>query len=184
MSQRNKVCDNLPAEGPAEGKGRKASRVETALACSRTGPVFLSLTPHHWASPAVPCLIGLCPATLTRQKYLVTHVHGAIFKVGNQQRPAVQHKELCSVLRGSLEGRGLGERVHAHVGLSPFTVRLKLSQHCLLTGYECVHVCVCAQSCPALCDLMDCGPPGSYVYGIFQARVLEWVAISFSRGSS
>ena len=144
MSQRNKVCDNLPAEGPAEGKGRKASRVETALACSRTGPVFLSLTPHHWASPAVPCLIGLCPATLTRQKYLVTHVHGAIFKVGNQQRPAVQHKELCSVLRGSLEGRGLGERVHAHVGLSPFTVRLKLSQHCLLTGYECVHVCVCA----------------------------------------
>ena len=34
------------------------------------------------------------------------------------------------------------------------------------------------------CDLMDCSPPGSSVYGIFQARVLEWVAISFSRGSS
>ena len=41
-----------------------------------------------------------------------------------------------------------------------------------------------AQSCPTLCDLMDCNSPGSSVHGIFQARVLEWVAISFSRGSS
>ena len=41
-----------------------------------------------------------------------------------------------------------------------------------------------AQSCPTLCDPMDCSPPGSSVYGIFQARVLEWAAISFSRGSS
>ena len=37
----------------------------------------------------------------------------------------------------------------------------------------------CAQSCPALCDPMDCNPPGSYVRGISQARILEWVAISF-----
>ena len=35
-----------------------------------------------------------------------------------------------------------------------------------------------------LCDPMDCSPPGSSIHGIFQARVLEWVAISFSRGSS
>ena len=35
-----------------------------------------------------------------------------------------------------------------------------------------------------LCDCMACGPPGSSVHEIFQARVLEWVAISFSRGSS
>ena len=41
-----------------------------------------------------------------------------------------------------------------------------------------------AQLCPNLCDPMDCSPPGSSVHGIFQARVLEWVAISFSRGSS
>ena len=40
------------------------------------------------------------------------------------------------------------------------------------------------QSCPTLCDPMDWRPPGSSVHGIFQARVLEWVAISFSRGSS
>ena len=41
-----------------------------------------------------------------------------------------------------------------------------------------------AQSCPTTCDPMDCSPSGSSVYRIFQARILEWVAISFSRGSS
>ena len=53
-------------------------------------------------------------------------------------------------------------------------------------------VCVCmkekesevTQLCPTLCDPMDCSLPGSSVHGILQARVLEWVAISFSRGSS
>ena len=40
------------------------------------------------------------------------------------------------------------------------------------------------KSCPTLCNPMDCSLPGSSVHGIFQARVLEWVAISFSRGSS
>ena len=37
-----------------------------------------------------------------------------------------------------------------------------------------------AQSCPTLSDLMDCGPPGSSIHGIFQARVMEWGAIAFS----
>ena len=41
-----------------------------------------------------------------------------------------------------------------------------------------------AQSFPTLIDPMDCSPPGSSVHGIFQARVLEWVAIPFSRASS
>ena len=36
------------------------------------------------------------------------------------------------------------------------------------------------QSCPTLSDPMDCSPPGSSIHGIFQARVLEWVAIAFS----
>ena len=39
-------------------------------------------------------------------------------------------------------------------------------------------------SCPTLCDPMDCTPLGSSVHGIFQARILEWFAISFSRGLS
>ena len=41
-----------------------------------------------------------------------------------------------------------------------------------------------AQSCPTLCDPMDCSLPGSSVYGILQARILEWAAISYFRVSS
>ena len=37
-----------------------------------------------------------------------------------------------------------------------------------------------AQSCPTLSDPMDCSPPGSSIHGVFQARVLEWGAITFS----
>ena len=40
------------------------------------------------------------------------------------------------------------------------------------------------QSCPTLCDPMDCHPPGSSVHGILQTRKLEWVAMPSSRGSS
>ena len=45
-------------------------------------------------------------------------------------------------------------------------------------------VMLVAQSCPTLCNPMDYNPSVSSVHGIFQARILEWVAISFSRGSS
>ena len=41
-------------------------------------------------------------------------------------------------------------------------------------------LCLVTQSCPTLCDPVDCSPPGSCVHGILQARILEWVAISFS----
>ena len=47
-------------------------------------------------------------------------------------------------------------------------------------------LCVCSvtQPCLTRCDSMDCNPLGSSVHGIFIARILEWVAISFSRESS
>ena len=45
-------------------------------------------------------------------------------------------------------------------------------------------MCMCAKLCLTLCDPMDYSPPGSFVCGILQASTLEWVAISFSRGSS
>ena len=53
---------------------------------------------------------------------------------------------------------------------------------CLEDGRD--NVCTAAQSYPTLCNTIDCSLPGSSVHGIFQARILEWVAISFSRGSS
>ena len=52
---------------------------------------------------------------------------------------------------------------------------------------SCGIVCLCAKSlqlCPTLWDPMDCSPPGSSVRGVLQARILKWVAIPFSRGSS
>ena len=62
-----------------------------------------------------------------------------------------------------------------------------LSYH-LLCPCVCVCVCVCvcsvAQSHLTLCEPKNCSPPGSSVHGILQARILEWVTISFSRGPS
>ena len=43
---------------------------------------------------------------------------------------------------------------------------------------------VCAQSYPTLCDSMNCSPPGSSVHGVLQARILEWITMPSSRGSS
>ena len=65
-----------------------------------------------------------------------------------------------------------------------------ISQLAVLTAIYCqlpvkrLYTCSVAQSCLILCDPMDWSPLGSSVQGIFQARILEWVAISFSRGSS
>ena len=62
--------------------------------------------------------------------------------------------------------------------------------HLASSYFSCVFVCVCdmcvlvAQSFSTLCDSMDCSPTVSSVHEILHAKVLEWVAISFSRGSS
>ena len=55
---------------------------------------------------------------------------------------------------------------------------------------QCVYMCLCvcthayAKLCLTVCNPMDCSPSGSSVHGIFQARILEWVATSYTRGSS
>ena len=57
----------------------------------------------------------------------------------------------------------------------------------LSRAYTYIRMRLCAkspQSCLTLCDPMDCRPPGFSVYGILQARILEWVALPSSRGSS
>ena len=56
-----------------------------------------------------------------------------------------------------------------------------------MANYSPYVVFVCAKSLQSyltLCDPMDCSPPGSSVHGILQARILEWVAMPFSRESS
>ena len=54
---------------------------------------------------------------------------------------------------------------------------------CVVLLFLCVCICLAAQSCLTLCDPMDCSPPCSSVHGILQARILEWIAMPFSRGS-
>ena len=51
----------------------------------------------------------------------------------------------------------------------------------LLITCGCMHSCSVAQSSLTLCDPMDCSPPGSSVHGIFQARILEWLSISYAK---
>ena len=67
-----------------------------------------------------------------------------------------------------------------HSDLSSFLVLITL----MLPGLTFWCVLICFSCVPLVCNLMDCSSPGSSVHGIFQARILEWVAISFFRASS
>ena len=70
-------------------------------------------------------------------------------------------------------------------GISRFTYCWSLVWRILsITLLACESESEVTQLCPTLCDPVDCSPLGSSVHGILQARILEWVAISFSRGSS
>ena len=95
-----------------------------------------------------------------------------ICKIDSQRKFAVWLRKVKQGLCINLEGwdwEGDGREVQKGRGI------------CTPMADSCVFV---AQLCPTLCDPMDCNPPGSSVHEIFQARILEWVAISFSRGSS
>ena len=68
-------------------------------------------------------------------------------------------------------------------GVSANLQRIETSNdYCIMHVYTCV--CSISQSCLAVCSPSDCDPPGSSAHGIFQASILEWVSISYSRGSS
>ena len=104
----------------------------------------------------------------------LTHLHP---RAPEQPRPGTElsspqthtaHSQRGVPLRGRRSGAG------TRPGL-PTTPRPEPSSLCFSMR---------AQSCPTLCDPMDCSSPGSSVRGISQARTLEWVAISYSRGSS
>ena len=63
-------------------------------------------------------------------------------------------------------------------------VEMHWQTNSLSLSYQGSPACLVAQSCPNLCDPIDHSPPGSSVHGILQTKMLEWVAISFCRGSS
>ena len=115
-------------------------------------------------------------------------------------------EELQTSPLGVSSGKGLQratstmtlERLHSApsapvcIGCLPVEGKQARFPHCSPRALPSKHwelfcMCVCvlvAQSCLTLCDPMDCSPPGSSVHGILQARILEWVAILFSRNSS
>ena len=80
----------------------------------------------------------------------------------------------------------------ARRALKTFIEHLLFAEHCTKSSMFIISRnphnssvrCVCVQLCLTLCNPRDCNPQGSSVHGIFQTRILEWVAISYSRGSS
>ena len=136
-----------------------------SAACT-TPPILWIAKSCPWTP--VETRLGLSQA-LRRQPLSVVHPSRPSESWNSQSRPQS---------RGGLGRSGpLGASLPAsgtHSGIQDQTGRV--------SGQK-VKVLV-TQSCPTLCDPMDCSTPGSSVHGIFQAVVLEWVAISFSRGSS
>ena len=100
----------------------------------------------------------------------------------------------ASSVHGDSSSKNTGVDCHALLqGIFPTQGSKPSLPHCRWILYHLNHqgspllkipsVCSVAKSCPTLWDLMVCSPPGSSVHGILQARILEWVAISFSMGS-
>ena len=76
-----------------------------------------------------------------------------------------------------------GESSHQKPALLASWSWIPSPQNCKKIKFCCLsYLCSVAQPCLTLCDPMDCSPPGSSVHGSSQARILEWVTISFSRG--
>ena len=131
----------------------------------------------------------------SRKTFLLLHLRG----FDNPKLSSISHTrgisalgpqaELAHTSHYSLErGQGLFITFHSLQNLYPQLVSPRL----LITCYSSkvvytVNIYAAAkslQSCPTLYNPMDCRLPGSSVHGILQARILEWVAMLFSRGSS
>ena len=129
--------------------------------------------PRPWDSPGKNTGVG-CPFLLQ------------CMKVKSESEVALSCPTLSDPMDCSLPGSSVHGIFQARVlewGAIAFSgVYTYILVYTHINTYICA--CVHAQSCPTLYDLMDCSPLGSSVHGIFQARMLGWVAISSSRGSS
>ena len=88
----------------------------------------------------------------------------------------------------SVEEESMGSQ-ESQTGLSNWTIQASSFQP-MLHSKDCAELCLkvkeieVSQSCPTLCDPVDYSPPGSSIHGIFQARMLKWVAMPSCRGCS
>ena len=143
-----------------------------------------SVRPHRWQPTRLPRPWD-SPGKNT--------IHTTIYKIGNNKDllysmgSSTQYSVIIYMAKESEK-----ECIYVYVKLNHFTIHLKLTRHCKIYSNKLKkkhnrqiankHMKRC--STPTLCNPMDCSLPGSSVHGILQARILEWVAISFSRGSS
>ena len=117
------------------------------------------------------CIIGITEWDMLWTSYRFSDIMGFPLLIGNLDSESRASKSAIAIPRWSPDYGCLG-----YTALTPIQQYLKM----WLLGCNYVHV----QSCPTFCNPMHCSPPDSSVHGISQARILEWVAIPFSRGSS
>ena len=123
----------------------------------------LTLTVHRFPRflrPGPSSVLPFWPCS-----WLLTHILGLIHALSLALLPSQRFCGLFNILPINSSSASLIQR--------QFLLHFKVSVHAKSL-----------QSCLTLCNPMACNPPGSSVYGILQARILEWVAIPFSRGSS
>ena len=148
----------------------------------------------HSASPMVLCahpchLPPLITAQHRAQTWTVHHEKQSKSSVmAKTQYPNRQKSTWC--VQGQMHtfpALWKGTSTTAYTNQTPYLTNIFLLfatySTCLINKAAYTHA-KSLQSCPTLCDPMDCSLPGSSVHGILQARILEWVAMPSSRGSS
>ena len=133
--------------------------------------------------------------TTVRQTSLSFTVSWSLLKVMHRENSLPSKISKCCYLGCGQDHCPLPQE-HLHLSIVPLPTRWTLGCSSKRGGifwivlykiYMSLYFCMCAKSlqlCPTLCDPMDCSPPGSSIHRILQARILEWVAVSSSRGSS
>ena len=112
---------------------------------------------------------------LLSDKQLKTPFSNSLSRMVSRQVLLAYHLADCKVPSGGSEPKG-SMLLHSSETVAPG------SRGPVMNNWS--SCCSVVKSCLTLCHLMDCSPPGSSDHGISQVRMLEWVAISFSRGSS
>ena len=119
---------------------------------------------------------------------LISHTSKVILKILQARLQQYLNCELPDVQAGFRKGTGTRNQI-ANICWIIEKARKVPEKHLLLHYLLRQSLSLCesesevTQSCPTLYDPVDCSLPGSSIHGISQARILEWVAISFSRGS-
>ena len=162
--------------GAAKGKGQGLALHQVGLPWPWQGSCLTPQSPHPGSGPdASACLARTSSVLLRSHKDPAYHGVGHVrLKINISYQKREEREEL--------RWNPVAVRLHT-VGFFPLCWRSALCiASCPLPSLWGVHGCV--PSCLTLCDPMDCNPPGSSVHGILQARILEWVAMASSRGSS